>query len=103
MTKAGIEHNLKKSPYYTTVNYTDGRVMMFYFSSQNAKNKFDEGRFNHAAQLRESLTARFKMQIIVSNMFADVDFYRRIERRGFYIVKGGHEMKYSSAFSFELV
>lgn len=102
MTQAGIEHDLKKSPYVTTVRYGDGNTFMFYFSSQKGKDKFDRERSKHMEQLRDSLSARFKMKVRVASSFSDVDLYRRVEGRGFYIHRNGYAIQYPAEFAYSV-
>lgn len=100
MTRAGIEHELRKSPYVTQIGYGDSFILTFYFSSLNSKSKFDRGHEKHMADLRESLSSRFKMNFHISSSFADIDYYRRVEGRGFYIEKEGKGIQYPGIFTY---
>lgn len=93
MTKSGVERDLRRSPYVTNLMYGNKNVT-FCFSSATCKMRFDEAIESNRKEIRESLTARFKIEFKVANEFCDITLYRKIERRGFLICMEGVEVKW---------
>lgn len=80
LTKRGIELNIKESKYIFVV---DG--LMLYFSSNFNKERFIS---NYNAYLDEEnikLENKYKVNIDLKRLLI-VSFYKKIEKRGFYIV-----------------
>lgn len=81
LTKRGIELNLKESNYV----YDTNEDLKLYFSSN-----FNLGRFTLNIDdfiKEETIKMKNKYKLNISmNKFLIVSFYKRIEKRGFYIV-----------------
>ena len=80
MTSYGIVYDLKISPYR---EYRNGFI--FYFSSPSHREKFMKEVRKREDWLNDSLSRRFKIEMHV-NVLADIQLYRQIETRGFYII-----------------
>jgi hypothetical protein len=78
-TKAGVEYNLKVSPYSCTFG-----KLRFIFSSQLHLDKFILKREINARDINESLSNRFKFDVNMQAL-CDISLYRQIETRGFRI------------------
>lgn len=87
LTKNGIELNLKESNY--VVNITG---LSFYFSSELYKNKFINNVREFVNQENTKINLKYKININLETYFAIV-FYKKIEKRGFYITLDGKELK----------
>lgn len=94
MTPSGIEYRLEISPYYVNVEYHNGNKIAFYFSSELGKRKFSQGLEENRQAIHESLTNRFRMKFKISPDFCDLQFYKRIERRGYLIIFNGVKMEW---------
>lgn len=87
LTRNGICYNLSKSPYTTRLVYGD-TLIIFYFSSERYKNKFDNELADARNKLHESLSKRFKIKITF-DFLSDLILYRKVEKRGFYVFYDG--------------
>lgn len=81
MTRRGIEYNLKKSPYFTSVS--DGNIK-FFFSSQRNKVKFNNEMERKIDYVNTLLKSRWKYSVNFP-MLGLLVLYSEIEKRGFYI------------------
>lgn len=99
MTKAGIEYDLSKTPYREDIKY-GFKTISFYFSSDNAKEKFLEELLENRRYLNDSLSNRFKMKFILSDEFCDVQLYKKLERRGFLITIEGVSVRWPGKLVF---
>lgn len=88
MTSSGVERDLTVTPYLVDIKYPD-KTMVYCFSSMNSKTLFERKIEEHRAEIKESLTNRFRILFSVSDDFCDLDLYRRIERRGFLVKMEG--------------
>lgn len=95
MTRRGVEYNLKVSPYKLT---TENGVM-FVFSSQNHLNAFISRQEENRKRINESLSNRFNFYLEF-NLLADCVLYRRIEQRGFLILKDGEPYQWENIIKF---
>lgn len=86
LTKNGICYNLSVSPYRYTVDY-----ITFVFSSKSHLNKFKSKIQENRENINFSLSNRFNVYIDVAEL-SDVILYRKIETRGFLIIKEGEEL-----------
>lgn len=86
-TRNGVYYNLALSEYRETVN-----GLTFVFSSQIHKDKFLEKLNENRDIINYSLSKRFKMKIDL-NLLADIVLYKKIESRGFLILKEDKEIK----------
>lgn len=91
MTISGVERDLKVTPLTTVIEYGD-RLVCYCFSSYTVQQKFEKELETHRAQIKESLTNRFRISFNVSDDFCDLDLYRRTERRGFLVRFGEDEV-----------
>lgn len=87
LTKNGIELNLKESNY--VVNLTG---LSFYFSSELYKNKFINNVKEFVNQENTKINLKYKLQINLETYLA-IAFYKKVEKRGFYITADGQELK----------
>lgn len=82
-TQRGVYHNLKESKY--TISNSE---VVFFFSSEFTLNKFMMGYQKYREQMRQRKT-RFIDTPLNFDTLADIEFYRRAEKRGFYVwIKG---------------
>lgn len=85
LTRSGIAHDLKLSPYKVSVHYEEGDELIFVFSSKMYTEKFKEKIEDNRDKINESLSKRFGFMIHI-NKIADLKLYSMIETRGFLIV-----------------
>lgn len=93
MTKSGVERDFVKSPYIVSLNYGVNEID-YIFSSPYAMEKFKNEYEINRKYIHESLTNRFRMKFYISDDFCDINLYRKIERRGFYIVVNGRAIEW---------
>lgn len=92
-TKNGIEFNLKESNYiFKMGDFT------FYFSSEFYLNKFKSEVQNFINMETSKMIAKYKVNINLYFYFA-MAFYRKIEKRGFYV---NYQDKEIEILSFEI-
>lgn len=94
MTKNGVEANLARSPYKATVYYGK-RVITYYFSTNQQREKFFDGFEENRTFIKESLENRFKIKCYIADDFCDLNLYRKLERRGFYIEIDGRPIQWA--------
>lgn len=83
ISRNGVAYILKDSPYKLEVlNIT------YYFSTAGHKAKFKALLYDNRKQISESLSNRFKMYVNLK-LLSDLNLYRKIETRGFYIENEG--------------
>lgn len=92
LTKSKIAYDLKISPHRVVVDYGAGEKLEFIFSSELYKNKFLERYQEHREQIKNSLSNRFGIEIVIHDL-ADLRLYTTIEKRGFLIYKGPVEFE----------
>lgn len=95
-TKRGIYHNLKESKYVVS----NGDTTLF-FSSRLYLTKFLDGYKEN----RIRFTRRFKNTIESPHnldTLADISFYKRIEKRGFYVLLKGVVVDWKSLHLYAL-
>ena len=83
LTRNGVAKNLAKSPYIFT-EVVDGQVLTFYFSSKLHLNNFVEKRSENYNMIYNHIYKRFKYRVDCK-MLSDLNLYKKIESRGFYI------------------
>lgn len=86
MTKNGIVYNLAKSPYFTSTN-----GITYYFSSKLHLQKFINRDLNHKQIVTQWLFNKFKF-FVNFQVLIELDLYKRIETRGFYIMYNGRPL-----------
>lgn len=90
LTKNGICHDLKSSPYTFTCGDTNTK---YFFSSQLHLNKFVENYANNRIDTCAVLTSKLKFTF-KGNEISDLILYSKIENRGFYFIRNGVEYKW---------
>ena len=83
-----VAHDLNISPHKTVVLYPEGQELIFVFSSDLYRRKFEERLWENRDSINKSLTNRFGFQIR-NDRVADLKLYTLIEKRGFLIYKDG--------------
>ena len=81
ITARGIYNNLEESTYSFTI-YN----IVFYFSSQNYKNKFKQNVESFVKYQTEKLKNFYKIEHINFDRFLAISYYKQIEKRGFRII-----------------
>ena len=79
-----VAHDLNISPHKTVVLYPEGQELIFVFSSDLYRRKFEERLWENRDSINKSLTNRFGFQIR-NDRVADLKLYTLIEKRGFLI------------------
>lgn len=90
MRLSNIYHNLEKSPFIYEKN-----EYKFYFSSLFYKNQFETKKNDFL--VNEKLKFMNKYKIISSDVLDTMLLlllYRKIEKRGFYVIKNGKKLTY---------
>lgn len=84
LTRSGISYNLESSPYTLKVEYQKNDYIIFRFSSNLYKEKFESKLLSNRDDINRSLSKRFGF-IIVNEKLSDLKLYSSIEKRGFLI------------------
>lgn len=94
LTKRGIELNINESKYIFVVDN-----LMLYFSSNFNKERFISNYNSYIDEETIKLENRYKINIDIKNLLV-ISFYKKIEKRGFYIVdiNSKHEIKENAIF-----
>lgn len=94
ITKNGIELNIKESKFNLTIN-----EIKFFFSSELYMNKFKSEYTTYIAMESIKLKNKYKFDI-KAELLLMLSFYKKIEKRGFYIVnlKTGCEIHENANF-----
>lgn len=82
--KSNVCYNLFKSPYYTQY-----LTHQFYFSSQFNKVRFDDKLQDFIENENSKLNSKYLCEINAKIVLA-LCLYRKIEKRGFYVLNGGN-------------
>lgn len=88
LTRSNIAHDLNISPHKLAVFYEDNSEVVYVFSSDWYRTKFQEKMMEHRKTINQSLSNRFGFAIKVSKL-ADLKLYTTIEKRGFLIYNDG--------------
>lgn len=85
LSRGGIAYNMDISPYKTKVKY--GEIELEYvFSSDRYKNMFLNKLNDYRKQVNESLSKKYKFEIVNTNdIISDLKLYSITEKRGFLI------------------
>src|SRR6185312_16335331 len=78
-TKRGIYHNLKESKYVVSNN-----DITFFFSSEHTLNKFMNRYEKYRVYSRQKIEKVMETNLNL-DMLADIESYKDIEKRGFYV------------------
>lgn len=89
LTRRKIARDLEFSPYMLAVPY-DNETLIFMFSSELYKTKFYDNFIDNREVINKSLSNRFGFEI-KADMMGDIALYKKIEKRGFLILKGNGE------------
>lgn len=84
LTLHGIAYDLGISPHKVKINYTQNTYIIYVFSSDLYKRKFEERLENNRQNINDSLSKRFNFAI-ENNILCDIKLYSSIEKRGFYL------------------
>ena len=84
LTYSGIAYDLNISPHKVKVNYTSNMYVIYVFSSNLYKSKFEERQQENRDKINASLSNRFGFTI-ENNVLCDMKLYSTIEKRGFLI------------------
>ncbi len=87
LTRANVAYNLKMTPHLLGVEY-GGQKIVYHFSSELYKKKFESRMNEHRTTIMESLSNRFGF-LINSDLIADLRLYSSIEKRGYLISVDG--------------
>lgn len=87
LTRGGVCYDLHKTPFTVNVTYDNGTIT-FMFSSQVNLDKFNDKLKENRDKINDSLSKRFKFQII-QDIICDLRLYNTIETRGFLILSNG--------------
>ncbi len=98
MTRNGIEYDLEKSPYKTTVENNE-EALTIYFSSELNMSKFNIRYRNFVEEIDESLSKRFGINLHLPLVSA-LALYRKIEKRGFAVYSSGAQKMMSETDEF---
>lgn len=86
-TKRGIYLNLKESEYTFSI---DG--LTFFFSSKLYCEKFKNNLMNYIQNETYKLSQRYNVKINF-DLFFMISLYKKIEKRGFYIIENSTKME----------
>lgn len=84
VTRGGVCYDLTNSPYNFSIDYKP-QMIRYYFSSELNKKRFIERLQENRDNVNLSLSNRFGIWINF-NKLADLALYKKVEKRGFYIV-----------------
>lgn|GEM_PF-3369559 len=83
-TLRGIYHNLKESKYTVSNGET-----VFFFSSRLYMMKFLEGYEHNRLKISNRIENAIACDVLNFEFLVDINFYKKIEKRGFYVwIKG---------------
>lgn len=90
LTTSGVAYDLAISPHKVKVNYTGNMYVVYVFSSELYKRKFEERQIDNREKINMSLSNRFGFEI-ENNLLCDIKLYSMIEKRGFLLLKNNKE------------
>lgn len=91
LSRGGICYNLEVTPFTVVKKYEDRKVI-FSFSSEFYKNKFEMQLKDHREKINQSLSKRFGLMYF-NSLLADIVLYSKVESRGFYLLIDNEEYK----------
>jgi hypothetical protein len=95
-TLRGVYHNLKESKYVVSNN-----DITFFFSSEHTLNKFMNGYQKYREIFRQKTTILNETNFNLDTT-ADIEFYRRTEKRGFYVWLKGVSMSTEDLYKYSI-
>lgn len=84
MTRSGVEHDLRISPFKYELHNGHYRFV-YHFSSQKVLDRYVEGLDQYMSATISGLQARFRMHCFIDISFLATVYYHRMEKRGFYM------------------
>ena len=84
LTRSGVAYDLKLSPHRRKIEYKGNVMLIFVFSSELYKTKFEEKLQENRKKINDSLSKRFGFEI-TNDVLCDLKLYTSIEKRGFLI------------------
>ena len=85
-SRNGVYHNIDDSTYFHIID-----DMVYYFVSENNRDRFVERYKTNRTKISTSLSNRFKVRFS-ANALSDLRTYLEIEKKGFYVLKGGERL-----------
>lgn len=92
--RTGVYYDLKESTHLERIDYVNTTII-YVFSSELYRSKFAEKVKSNRETINNSLTKRFDLKVNV-NMLADIVLYKKIEKRGFYLLINGESVECQS-------
>lgn len=86
ITRRGVCYNLKISPYHYTAE-----GIKYFFSTTINREKFINNYQANRKELKNKFDKKLKLNLNANQMY-DIDLYKRVESRGFYITVEGKEI-----------
>jgi hypothetical protein len=96
-TLRGIYHNLSESTYCVS----NGEIIMF-FSSSLYQSKYLERYKIERERFKEKVNSSLEDEILNMETLSDINFYKRVEKRGFYIWLKGVEISWHEIHKYAL-
>lgn len=91
LTRSGVAYNIEISPHKLELEYSDGEVIEYTFSSNRYKEIFLRKYKDNRDKINESLSNRFGVTY-TNNKLCDIKLYSSTEKRGF-LIRGKEEFK----------
>lgn len=95
ITRRGVYHNLKESKY--TVSNSD---IVFFFSSEHTLNKFMDGY--RKQRENDNFYGELNGTPLNMDIVSDIEFYKKCEKRGFYVWLKGVSISYEELYQYAL-
>jgi hypothetical protein len=95
-TLRGVYHNLKESKYVVSNN-----DITFFFSSEHTLNKFMNGYQKHRELFKQKTTV-LRESFMNLDTTADIEYYKKTEKRGFYVWLKGVSMTDEDLYSYAI-
>lgn len=97
ITKRGIYHNLKESKY--TVSNDE---IVFFFSSDKYRKKYMDGYKENRETFVNKLDRFTEKLPLNMEILADIEFYKKCEKRGFRVWLKGFDISYKDLYQYAL-
>ena len=95
LTRYNIAHNLNISPFHHEIDYGNGNILKYVFSSELYKSKFIDKLQSNRESINTSLSNRFGFTV-VNDVLCDIKLYSTIEKRGFLLYSAGEKVEWLS-------
>lgn len=97
-TQRGIYHNLRESKY----TISNGEIV-FFFSSMVYLNKFMNGYKDNRLKVRENMLRMSRANFPLNfDTLADVFYYQRVEKRGFFVRLKRARITYDDLYKYSI-